>query len=164
MSILLIDAMEQRDVTVFDLPGAYLQADIPAYNQILLRIRDEFVNIMCEVDPDHKPCVQYENEKKVLYMKFTRAIYGCIESDLLWYNFYVKTLKYLGFSINTYDRCVINKMIDGKQCTIAWYVDDNKMLHIYPNVVTDILEGINKHFGDLVIGRGDTHDLLGMTI
>ena len=57
-----------------------------------------------------------------------------------------------------------NKIIDEKQCTIVWYVDDNKLSHVYPNVVTDILEEIKKRFGDLVISRGDTHDLLGMTI
>ena len=89
---------------------------------------------MCEVNPDYKPYVQYDNGNKVLYVKVLREIYGCIESSLLWYNFYVKTLKYLGFSINTCDICVANKMIDGKKCTILWYVEDNKMLHVDPNV------------------------------
>ena len=42
-------------------------------------------------------------------------IYGCIEYALLWYNLYAKTLKYLGFIINTYGRCVANNIIDGKQ-------------------------------------------------
>ena len=37
-------------------------------------------------------------------------------------------------------------------------------MHVDPNVVTDILEEIKKHLGDLVKIRGDTHDLLGMTI
>ena len=31
-------------------------------------------------------------------------------------------------------------------------------------MVTNIQEEINKHFGDMVISRGDTHDSLGMTI
>ena len=72
-----------------------------------------------------------------------RAIYGCIETALLWYNLYVKTLKDLGFSINTYDRFVAKNMIGGKQCNIVWYVDDNNILHVDPNVVAlvnDILE------------------------
>ena len=50
----------------------------------LLRIRYEFVDIMREVNPDYKPYVKYENGKKVLYVKVMRAIYGCIESALLW--------------------------------------------------------------------------------
>ena len=49
-------------------------------------------------------------------------------------------------------------MINVKQCTIMWYVDDNKLSHVDPNVVTYILEEIKKHFGELVISRGDEHD------
>ena len=52
MSTLFIDAVEQCDVGVFDVPGSYLQTEIPANKQILLRIRYEFLNIMCEVNTD----------------------------------------------------------------------------------------------------------------
>ena len=76
MSTLLIDAMEQRDVAVFDVPGAYLYTEIPEDKQILLRIRDEFLDITCEVNPDYKPHVQSENGKKVIYVKVLREIYG----------------------------------------------------------------------------------------
>ena len=107
---------------------------------MLLRIRDEFVDIMCEVNPDYKPYVKYYNGKKVLYVNVLRAIYGFIDSALLWYNLYVKNLKHLMFIINKYGRFVANSMIDGNQCTILWYVDDNKLLHVDRNTVTDILE------------------------
>ena len=52
MSTLLIDAMEHRDVAVFDVPGAYLQTDMTSEKLILLRIRDEFADIMREFNPD----------------------------------------------------------------------------------------------------------------
>ena len=55
-------------------------------------------------------------------------------------------------------------MNDGNKCTIVWYVDDNKMSHVDPNVITAILKEIKKHFVDLVISRGDPHDFLGMYI
>ena len=57
-----------------------------------------------------------------------------------------------------------NKIIYVKQCTIVWYDDYNKLSHVYPNVVTGILEYIKKQFGDIVISRGNTHDFLGMNI
>ena len=63
-------------------------------------------------------------------MKVLRAIYGCIESALLWYNFYLNTLKDSVFRINTYDICVSNKMIGVNQCTIVWYVDDNSLSRV----------------------------------
>ena len=33
----------------------------------------------------------------------------------------------MGFVINPYDMCVASKTINGKQCTIVWYVDDLKV-------------------------------------
>jgi len=69
-----------------------------------------------------------ENGKKVLYLRILKALYRCIESALLWYNLYV-VLRGMGYEINPYDRCIVNKVIDGKQCTIAWYVDANKASH-----------------------------------
>ena len=161
---LLIDANEGRDVAIFDVPGAYLQAEMPKEKKLLMKFRDEFVDIMCEVNPEYKQHVTVEHGKRVLYVKVLRAIYGCIESALLWYELYVKVLKRMGFVLNPYDKCVANKMINGKQCTIAWYVDDNKLSHVDPDVVTKIMDEIKEHFGDLVISRGNEHDLLGMKI
>ena len=48
---------------------------------------------------------------------------------LLWYDLYANTLKDMGFEINSYDKCIANKMINGNQCTIGWYVDNNKISH-----------------------------------
>ena len=123
---LLIDAEEGRDVAIFDISNAYLHAEIPSHKRLLMTFRDEFVDIMCEVNPEYKKYVIYEKGKKVLCVRVLRKIYGCIESALLWYQVYPKTLKDVGFNLNPYDKCVANKTINGKQCTIAWYVDDNK--------------------------------------
>ena len=45
-----------------------------------------------------------------------------------------------------------------------WYADDKKLSHVDPNVVIEILEEIKKHYGELVISRGDEHSFLGMKI
>ena len=55
-------------------------------------------------------------------------------------------------------------MVGGKQITIVWYIDNNNLLHVDINVVTDILEQSKKHFEDLVVRRGDTHNLLRIYI
>ena len=64
----------------------------------------------------------------------------------------------IGFVINPYNQCVANKMINGKQVTIVWYIDDNMLSHIDPNVVTVNVEEIKKNFDELVISIGDKHD------
>jgi hypothetical protein len=164
LGTLAIDALEERDVAIFDVPGAYLQAEMPKEKNMLMKFRDEFVDIMCDVNEEYRQYVVEENGKRVLYVRVLRAIYGCIESALLWYELFSKTLRGLGFEINPYDKCTANKIINGHQCTICWYVDDNKLSHKDPEVVTMILNEIKKHFGELVISRGNKHDLLGMHV
>ena len=55
---------------------------------------------------------------------------------------------------NPYDRCISNITIYGKQCTISWYVDNNKVFHVNEDVNTGIIEKIDEHFGDLIVWRG----------
>ena len=143
LTTLLIDAHEGKDVDIFDVPGTYLQANFNVGDdteRVILKLTGGFVDIMSQINPEHIVNVIYENGKKVLYMAILKAIYECIESALRWYELFSQTLKKEGFVINPYDRCVANKIINGKQCTIVWYVDDNKLSHKDPNVVTEILE------------------------
>ena len=93
-----------------------------------------------------------------------RALYGCLESALLWYDLYSSTLVKHGFKINPYDRCVTNNVIKNKRCTIVFYVDDSKISHVDPEVVTDVLNILKTHFGDLTITRGKQHHFLGMDL
>jgi hypothetical protein len=91
LGTLVIDALEERDVAIFDVPGAYLQAEMPKEKNMLMKFRDEFVDIMCDVNPEYKKYVVMENGKRVLYIRVLRAIYGCIESAMLWYELFSKT-------------------------------------------------------------------------
>ena len=70
----------------------------------------------------------------------------------------------LGFKINPYDQCVANKVINGSQCTVCWYVDDNKVSHVDKKVVSEVMEKIEEHFGKMKVSCGDKHDFLGMKI
>ncbi len=169
MTTLVVDAYENRDVAIADVPGAYLHAKFPKNKKVILKLVGIFVDIMCDVNPEYKKHVVFETDKrgqtiKVLYVRVLRALYGCLESALLWYELYSKTLLELGFRLNPYDKCVANKEINGTQCTIVFYVDDNKISHKDPDVKTDIINKISAHFGKLSVSRGSKHDYLGMNI
>ena len=104
------------------------------------------------------------NGKKRLYVQLLKALYGCIKSGLLWYNLLVSTLQVMGFELNPYEPCVANKMIDGKQCTICWYVDDLKVSHVDSRVVSGVIEEIEARYGKMVVKRGAKHTYVGMDI
>ena len=73
-------------------------------------------------------------------------------------------LKEMGFVLNPYDSCVANCIIKGKQCTIAWYVDDTKISHVDPAVVTSIIDQLKLRFDKMTVTRGLEHSFLGMKI
>ena len=85
------------------------------------------------------------------------AIYGCIELALQWYNFYTQTFKVEGYKLNEYDKYVSNKTINGKQCTLVWYVDNNKASHVNLKVIDNILEIIRKNWINNNNKRKETH-------
>ena len=90
---LVIDAYENRDVTTFDIPGAYFYAPNPSDKQVLLNLKGLFVDIMCQVNPEYKSYVRIKKGQKVLYLLTLRALYGYIKSDLLWYSLYKEALE-----------------------------------------------------------------------
>ena len=51
-------------------------------------------------------------------------------------------------------------MINGKQCTIQWYVDENKVTHASEDVITGVIYITNNGFGELVVSPGNKHKFL----
>ena len=105
-----------------------------------------------------------ENGKKVLYLRLLKALYGCLRSALLWYELYISILKKMGSRLNPYGHCVANKMIEGGQCAIGFWVDDNVASHMSIDVLNAVIVELEKHVGKMVVSRGDTHIFLGMLI
>ena len=104
-----------------------------------------------------------------MYVLLKKALYGTVQAVMLfWLNLTGFLLEDLGFEVNPNDWVVSNKMIDGNQCTIVWHVDDLKISHVNPDVVTDILNKLeDKYRGKevpLTVSRGKIHDYLGMVI
>ena len=158
----LIDAIEGRSKAITDVKGAYLNAKMN--DVVIMKIIGREVELFCKLDPSLRKFVTTEKKKKVLYTQLDKALYGCVQSALLWYELYSTTLKEMGFVINPYDLCVANATIKGKQCTICWYVDDNKISHCDSQVVDEVIKKIESKFGSMSKTVGDEHDFLGMNI
>ena len=117
----------------------------------------------------YKDYVIIERGQSALYLECTTAIYGTLKAALLFYNSFVKNMKSKGFEINPYDRCTANKMINGKQMTIVWHVDDVKASHAELEVLEEYVEYLRSIYDDEEIGvlkmnRGPRHEFLGMIL
>jgi hypothetical protein len=159
---ILIDASESRDVATADVAGAYLKAYMT--DLVIMKFTGESVDILCGMNPEYEQFVVLENGMRVIYVKLIKALYGCVKSALLWYELFYSSLQDLGFVLNPYDPCVANCTIEGSQCTIAWYVDDTKISHVNPDVVTMIIEKLENKFDKMTVTRGKEHVFLGMNI
>lgn len=157
---LTIDAKEDRDVATADIAGAYLLAEMK--DKVIVKLKGEAVDIMCSTNKRYEEYVNTEKGKKVLYLKLRRALYGCIQSALLWYKTFATKLIGEGFKLNKYDPCVANKLINGKQCTICWYVDDTKISHEDPKVADSVIKMIEDRFGKMTVKRAKQHTFVGM--
>ena len=135
----------------------------------VLKLTGVFIDIMCSMNSEYTKHIIFEVNKKGindkhLYLRVLRALHGCIKTALLWYQLYSSTLQDMGFVFIPDNKCIINKIINGKQCIVVFYIDDNKVGHEDPVVVTKILDETASHFGKLSITRGCKHDFLGMNI
>lgn len=67
-----------------------------------------------------------------------------------------------GFEINPYDPCVANKIINGKQQTVCWHVDNLKVSHKDAKVNTQFGRWLEEKYGNCKEHREKHHGYLGM--
>lgn len=163
-----IAAHERRDVASTDIPGAFLHADTDQY--VLMRLDGVLAELMVQVAPSiYRPFITTNPRgKPVLYVTLQKALYGLLKSALLFYRKLVADLTTEGFTLNPYDPCVANKMVNGTQMTVVWHVDDLIVSHKQSTVVTKFLTWIQALYETpdkkMVATRGPKHDYLGMTL
>jgi hypothetical protein len=117
-----IDAEERRKIATVDIPGAFMHADMDEL--VHVRLSGPMAALLVRVDPEkyRKYVGKDKKGNETIYVELTKALYGTCQAALLfWKNLSTFLVEELGFTLNKYDKCVANKMIDGKQCTIVVY-------------------------------------------
>jgi hypothetical protein len=171
----IIDAEEEQDVAVVDIPNAFVQTRVENEKDMaFIKIRGILVDILVEISPDvYKSYVSKDKKgSKQLLVQCQNALYGTMVASLLYYGKFVKSLTDIDFVINPYDPCVANKMIEGDQMTIRFHVDDCKLSHRKTKVMDSMLDQLRQEYesifedgsGAMMASRGNIHKYLGMTL
>ncbi len=113
-----------------------------------------------------------KSRQKVLIVECLNAIYSRMVAALLYYKKFVKSLTKQGFKLNPYDGCVANKIVNGKQITICFHVDDCKISHECTKVVDATIKWHQAEYesifidgsGVMMVHRGKVHKYLGMSL
>ena len=171
----VIDADENRDVAIVDIPNAFVQTVVEdEKDRAFIRIRGPLVDILVSIAPDvygEYVTIGKKGEKQLL-VQCLNALYGTMVASLLYYKKFVKSLRSKRFKLNPYDPCVANKQVDGEQLTVCFHVDDCKISHISSKVVSDTIDWLRSDYenvfedgsGLMKVHRGKTHKYLGMSL
>ena len=107
------------------------------------------------------------NGRKLLYTEAHKAVYCMVDSAFLFCLDISVFLDKLGYVMNPYDICCMDKMINGAQCTIVRHVNYIKANCIDTEVLTELIKLMQYKYGKyapLTMTRGNVHEYLGMTI
>jgi hypothetical protein len=135
----VIDAKEERDVAVVDVPNAFIQTRVEDEKDMaFIKIQGVLVDILVEIAPETYKSYASRDKKgvKQLLVQCQNALHGTMVASLLCCRKFVKSLTDIaGFVLNPCDPCVANKIINKKQFTICFHVDNCKLSHRQPKVV-----------------------------
>jgi hypothetical protein len=162
MMVLAVAALQRRKVGAIDIGGAYLNAERdPSGEEVIMELEPMLVSILAKVAPEIKP---YTDRSGKLLVKLDKAMYGTLDAAKIWYDKLTGALRDMGFDHNDVDPCVMNKMFNGKQCTLVVYVDDLLISCEDGDVLTSVTEELKRRFGDVKFSQEEDISYLGMHI
>ena len=133
---------------------------------VYVKLEWEIAELLIKVDVKYEQFLTYEHGQPVIYAELSKALYGTLQAALLfWQNLTNFLVKEHSFTVNPYDWYMANKTINGKQCTIRWYMDDLKISHKDPSTVETIVTTLQEWYRKetpLVVHQEKTHDYLSM--
>ena len=161
--ITAIAASENRSVATIDFPGAFLNSDMPSEGDhtVYMRLNKHLTNVLISID---KSYIKYVNDKGTCIIKLKKTLYGCVESAKLWYENTSHDLSNLGFTANSYDMCVFNRIEKNtKQTTLIIHVDNMMITTCDETHIDTVINEIENLYPGLTKYRGKLLNYIGMT-
>ena len=170
-----VDAKERRHTAVVDIPNAFIQTRVEREkDRAIVRIRGLVADMLVEIAPDvySEYVTKDKRGNSELIVICLNALYGTMVAALLFYENFTNSLRSKGFKKNPYDPCVWNKIVNGKQLTIVFHVDDCKLSHVDSKVLDDTIDWLRQDYesifedgsGKMKVSRGRKHKYLGMDL
>ena len=150
-------ARERRHVVTLDVGTKYLYAHNRFENY--MELKAPFAAAIVKQNPKWR---KYLDAKGKMVVRLKKALYGCIESALLWYEYLTNVLGELGFKANAYEPCVLNAMMNDIQVTITLHVDDLLVSSVSQENVDTVVKFMQSKFEKITVHTGKVLKYLGM--
>ena len=145
-------------VMTLDHKAAYLNAEMKGA-PVNMMLTPEVSAMLCKMDRKYEAFVRHDRKIAVTLKK---ALYGCIQSALLWYNELSSTIEEMGFQKNPYDICSYTRTNLTSTCNILVYVDDLLITSSAPSDLAEIASNLKSKYGGVTTTEGRHHDYLGI--
>ena len=155
--IATIAAMKGWIVNTDDITGAFLNAEM--VDTVYMKLDKDVSELMCFLDPTY---FDYLDDKLEINVQLLRALYGCIQSGLLWYECLSGTIIEFGFKSCTCDKCIFTYDQEDGKLIIAIYVDDLFITGSNQSIVDKFNQHLKSKFRDITINTGLKHSYLGV--
>ena len=156
-----IAAHEKRQIMTMDVETAYLNAKMIEGKPVYMRLDPLITSILTQLDAKYD---QYKDSKGSVIVKLDRALYGCVESAVLWYKDLRETLEADGYQVNPYDLCVFNKVYLSEQVTVIFHVDDLMSACVLQAALEELYKMMIRKYNKVKVTRGLRHSYLGMVM
>jgi Reverse transcriptase (RNA-dependent DNA polymerase) len=155
-----VAAHKGQHVMALDHKSAYLNAAMTGPDVFML-LTPDVSSLLMELRPETQPFLRPD---KKIAVRLKKALYGCLQSALLWYNELSSTIERMGFQKNLYDPCSYRRVKNNIECTVLVYVDDLLMMSDTTAALHEVAAGLKSKYGGITTTEGKSHDYLGIRL
>ena len=128
---------------------------------VFMRIQPDIATLIYKLDPQF---AQFRAHDGSLVVELDQALYGCIQSALLWHTELSTFLRTLGLVPNDTDPCVYNRTVSNIQITVAVYVDDLIITCSRNTFIDELTSALRSKYKEIKVVEGLIHNYLGMVL
>jgi hypothetical protein len=161
MLCLCIAASKRWALATIDVTGAYLEAHMDKDKPVYMELNRTISSSLCEIEPQFASYV--ENSGK-LVVKLKKALYGCIQSGLLWYRVLDEFLRSVGFKSCNYDSCLYSRRDETGTVLIGVHVDDLLVVGSSTALINDFAKAMEYRFTAITFNNGNSLLFLSIKI
>ena len=158
LAMAALAAHSGHHVMTLDHKAAYLNAKMEG-PPVEMLLTPEVVDTLCRMDIKHR---QYVRKDGKIAVRLKKALYGCVQSAMLWYRELASTLEALGFQKNPYDICSFTRVREGSIDKVLVYVDDLFLTSESQGALDAVADALKSKYGGVTVKRGLEHDFLGI--
>ena len=148
------------DVSVLDVPCAFLHTKLPESDYTPMIISKEEAEILVKINPSW---VEYLLNNGEMLVLVTGGLYGLPQSPKLWYDALTKAIIKLGYKKSAMDPCLFVKIVSSSERSyLSLHVDDIGHFYTHKYFQVELENMLKKEFTEPTVQSGDEGIYLGL--